>query len=144
MWDRYRDWMYTRETRLNARDTNRVVRPLEWGLDWTEGWPAVNGAGPQAHADPERYLAQLNERIVSSSDDFYAYQTPPDFRLENDFLLFTSPVRTPYAGNNLVRARWFPAGRRRALVVMPSGTPTPKATTRCAGSLTSWESPPCA
>jgi dienelactone hydrolase len=119
MGDRYRDWIYAWETRLNARDTNRVVRPLEWGLDWTEGWPGADGAGHRAHADPEAYLAQLNERIVSASDDFYSYQTPSDFRRENDFLLFTSPVRTPYPGNNLVRARWFPAERRRALVVMP-------------------------
>ena len=119
MWERYRDWMYAWETRLNARDTNRVVRPLEWGLEWTEGWPGVNGAGPEAQANPEAYLARLNERIVSASDEFYSYQTPSDFRLENDFLLFTSPVRTPYPVNNLVRARWFPGGRRRALVVMP-------------------------
>jgi hypothetical protein len=34
MWDRYRNWMYDWETRLNARDKNRVIRPLEWGLDW--------------------------------------------------------------------------------------------------------------
>jgi dienelactone hydrolase len=119
MWDRYRDWMYAWETRLNARDTNRVVRPLEWGLDWTKRWPGVNGAPEWALANPEMYLAQLSEQIVSSSDDFYAYRTPRNFRLEGDFLLFTSPVRTPYSVNNLARARWFPAGHRRALLVLP-------------------------
>jgi len=119
MWDRYRDWMHARETRLNARDTNRVVRPLEWGLDWTEHWPLVNGAREAARANLEAYLAQLNEAIVASSDDFYSYQTPSDFRREGEFLFFTSPVRTPYAVNNLVRARWFPCGHRRALVVLP-------------------------
>ena len=119
MWDRYRDWMHAWETRLNARDTNRVVRPLEWGLDWTERWPGVDGARPRARANPEAYLTQLNEAIVASSDDFYSYQTPSDFRQEGEFLSFTSPVHTPYAVNNLVRARWFPSGHRRALIVMP-------------------------
>ncbi len=111
--------MYAWENRLNARDTNRVVRPLDWGLDWAERWPGVNGTRERALANPEAYLAQLNEQIVSRSDDFYAYRTPRDFHLEGDFLLFTSPVRTPYSANNLARARWFPAGHRRALLVLP-------------------------
>jgi len=119
MWDRYRDWMYAWETRLNARDTNRVVRPLEWGLDWTEHWPTVNGTRESAQANPAAFFAQLNQQIVSHSDEFYSYRTPSDFRLESGFLLFTSPVRTPHAVNNLARARWFPSGRRRALIVMP-------------------------
>jgi dienelactone hydrolase len=119
MWDRYRDWMYAWETRLNARDTNRVVRPLEWGLDWTEHWPVVNGTREGAQANPASYFAQLNQQIVCRSDEFYSYRTPSDFRLQGDFLLFTSPVHTPHAINNLVRARWFPSGHRRALIVMP-------------------------
>ena len=110
MWDRYRDWIYAWETRLNARDTNRVVRPLDWGLDWTEHWPVMNGTREAAPADPAAHFAQLNQQIVSHSDDFYAYRTPSDFRLEGSSLLFTSPVLTPYAANNLVRARWFPSG----------------------------------
>jgi len=119
MWDRYRDWMYAWETRLNARDTNRVVRPFEWGLDWTDRWPVVNGTREAAPADPAAYLAELNRQIVSHSDEFYAYRTPSDFRVQGNFLVFTSAVHTPHPVNNLVRARWFPAGHRRALIVMP-------------------------
>ncbi|MFZ0961116.1 MAG: alpha/beta hydrolase family protein [Terriglobia bacterium] len=119
MWNRYRDWMYAWETRLNARDKNRVVRPLEWGLDWTEHWPVVNGTREASPVNPAAYVTQLNRQIVSRSDGFYAYRTPSDFRLQGGFLLFTSPVQTPYAVNNLARARWFPAGRRRALIVLP-------------------------
>jgi len=119
MWNRYQDWIHAWETRLNTRDTNRVVRPLEWGTDWTERWPGVNGFRRRSPADPQTYLAQLNQQIVATSDRFYSYETPSDFRLDGDFLLFTSPVHTPYAVNNLARARWFPAGRRRALIVLP-------------------------
>jgi hypothetical protein len=138
MWDRYRDWMYAWETRLNARDTNRVVRPLDWGLDWTERWPGVNGTRERALANPEAYLAQLNEQIVSRSDDFYAYRTP------RDFLLFTSPVRTPYSVNNLPGLAGFLLVIAGRCWCCRSGMPTPKATTRSAGSSTSWASRRCA
>ncbi len=30
----YAKWMYSWETALTTRDTNRIVRPLEWGFDW--------------------------------------------------------------------------------------------------------------
>src|SRR5437016_4336680 len=136
------------ETRLTERDTNRVVRPFEWGIEWTRTWPFVNGNYPHSAASYERYLHDLNETIVRHSHEFFSYDVPGDFRLERrkvelfatrsrpqdeaklkdkeaDFLRFTSPVRTPYAENNLMNARWFPAkekkGRRsqRAVVVLP-------------------------
>jgi len=92
----------------------------------------------------EKFLREYNRRIVQSSDEFYAYISPVDFRLERreiqvfstrevpdakleakvrgthaDFLRFTSPVRTPYPENNLVSARWHPASGRRAIVLLP-------------------------
>ena len=95
-------------------------------------------------ADSEKFLREYNRRIVASSDEFYSYSTPSDFRLERrevqvfstrevpdpkleekvrgthaDFLRFTSPVHTPYPENNLVNARWFPARGRRAVVLLP-------------------------
>jgi hypothetical protein len=42
----YEKWMRAWETRLTTRDTNRVVRPLEWGMEWARGWPLVNGDCP--------------------------------------------------------------------------------------------------
>jgi hypothetical protein len=32
----YAKWMYAWETALTTRDTNRIVRPLEWGFDWLQ------------------------------------------------------------------------------------------------------------
>jgi dienelactone hydrolase len=116
----YRQWMYDWETRLTERDTNRVVRPFEWGLEWIAGWPVVDGEWHGlAGAEAESFVHDLNRRIVSESDCFFAYDTPPDFRLERKCLRFTSPVETPYAENNLVTARWFPARGSRAVVVLP-------------------------
>jgi pimeloyl-ACP methyl ester carboxylesterase len=145
MTSRYAQWMYDWETRLTSVDNNRVVRPLEWGVEWARGWPCRNGFAPgHVPADPEKFLREYNQRIVAASDEFYSYATPSDFRLERrevqvcstreipdpkleekvrgthaDFLRFTSPVQTPYPENNLANARWFPSRGRRAVVLLP-------------------------
>jgi dienelactone hydrolase len=137
--------MYDWETRLTSVDNNRVVRPLEWGLDWVRNWPCRNGH-PAGYIpeDAEAYLREYNQRILAASDEFYSYDRPTDFRLERrevqvhstrevpdpaleekvrgkyaEFLRFTSPVRTPYPENDLVNGRWFPAKGRRAVVLLP-------------------------
>jgi dienelactone hydrolase len=146
---RYAKWMYGWETRLTSVDNNRVVRPLDWGLDWTHNWPGRNGGPPSGGSGAGsrallEYFSRFNDRIIRDSDNFYSYQKPADFRLERrevqvfstrevpdprleekvrgthaEFLRFTSPVETPFPENNLVNARWFPASGRRAVVVLP-------------------------
>ncbi|HUK48219.1 MAG TPA: alpha/beta hydrolase family protein [Terriglobales bacterium] len=141
----YARWMYNWETRLTSVDNNRVVRPLEWGIEWTRAWPCPNGfLSPQTDAESERYLCEYNRRAIASSDEFFSYTTPADFRLETrevqvfstreipdpvleakvrgthaEFLRFTSPVRTPYPENNLANARWFPSQGKSAVVLIP-------------------------
>ena len=142
---RYAQWMYDWEHRLTSVDNNRVVRPLEWGLEWLKDWPCRNGH-PAAYVpdDAEKFLRLYNQHIVDASDDFFSYDTPADFRLERrdvqvfstrqvpdpkleakvkgtqaDFLRFTSPVQTAFPENNNVNARWFPAPGRRAIVLLP-------------------------
>jgi hypothetical protein len=141
----YARWMYNWETRLTAVDNNRVVRPLDWGIEWTREWPCRNGFLPtQTPEERERYLREYNLRAVASSDEFFSYRTPSDFRLElrevqvfstreipdpklekkvhgtyGEFLRFTSPVSTPYPENNLANARWFPAKGKSAIVLLP-------------------------
>jgi hypothetical protein len=149
MRQRYQKWIEDWETRLTERDTNRVVRPFEWGLDWVHDWPGVNGNLPTRDAGDAaigQFVHDLNDKIVAHSDEFFGYRTPSDFRLERrelklyatgidkdernaafnpdgsktgQFLRFTSPVKTPHPANDLANARWFPARGRRAVVVMP-------------------------
>ena len=141
--------MYEWETRLTSVDNNRVVRPLDWGLEWTHAWPGGNGGPSQKDSghtsrDLLEYFSRFNDRIIRTSDDFYGYRKPTDFRLERrevqvfstrevpdprleekvrgthaDFLRFTSPVTTPFPENNLANARWFPAPGNRAVVLLP-------------------------
>ncbi len=90
----YQRWMNAWETRLTMRDTNRVVRPLDWGLDWVEGWPCVNGNLASAHQTPERFLRELNRELIAHSDEFYAYKPPSDFCLER------ATTAASYRGNS--------------------------------------------
>ena len=122
----YKQWIVSWETRLADRDTNRVVRPLDWGWEWSGDWPVASSCHPASDPERAKLLADLNDAIVAQSDIFYAYKTPSDFRLDGDCLLFTSPVRTPVPNNNRVRARWFPAGRRGAVVVLPQWNADPE------------------
>jgi dienelactone hydrolase len=137
------------ETALTTRDTNRIVRPLEWGFDWLtdfsdgrEAAVALNQAAEDEDAAPEgapqrlkpiskpefsstgnrvplnktvssaaavlapaeesgvadlgelARMTALNEEIVQRSDEFFAYATPTDFRLEERHpALFPTNVR---------------------------------------------------
>jgi len=142
---RYAQWMYEWEHRLTSVDNNRVVRPLEWGVEWAGDWACRNGCSPgHGVENPLRFFLDYNRRIVATSDEFYSYKSPKDFRLERreiqvfstrevpdpkleakvkgiygEFLRFTSPVKTPHPRNDLVNARWFPARGRRAVVLLP-------------------------
>ena len=117
---RYRNWMDAWETRLVQVTTNRVVRPFEWGVEWSSGWPNA-ARHPRDGHEPEAYLALLSTAAAEHSDEFYGYVPPKDFQLSGDTLQFTSPVLTPYPENNIVHAQWFPARNRnrKAVIVLP-------------------------
>lgn len=116
----YARWMMDWEARLCFSATNRVVRPFEWGLEWAANWPSAQTIHPNGQG-PEKYLGDCNQLAIQRSDEFYAYRTPTDFRLDAGLLRFTSPVNTPYANNNTVHAQWFPAAepKKRAVIVLP-------------------------
>ena len=147
----YRDKMFAWETALTTRDTNRIVRPLDWGADWLEDW----FAGDPATADLASMTA-LSRRIAAHGSEFFGYETPSDFRLEErypqlfptnvrpetlaqdadykrradagelasaPFLRFTSPVRTRYPENDQVNARWFPASAEQEETFRRLGKP---------------------
>ncbi len=133
----YRRWMHSWEERMTTRDTNRIVRPFDWGQEWTRDFPGASQfAWGETFEQQFEYFAQLNRHIVEHSDEFFSYQTPSDFRLEQrkvqvfftgsgiapedpdetgTYLRFTSPHPSPFPENNVFNARWFPPrqqGRR--------------------------------
>jgi hypothetical protein len=114
----YAKWMYAWETALTTRDTNRIVRPLEWGFDWLENFSPLAaesgcptpyperaegsgssdvGSTPQispATQDDYARMTAVNADIVARADEFFGYTTPTDFRLEARYpQLFPTNVR---------------------------------------------------
>ena len=78
----YADWMIRWETELTTRDTNRVVRPLEWGFDWLADFSPLAAASREDNADALKRMIAINHDIVARGEVFYGYTTPADFRLE--------------------------------------------------------------
>jgi hypothetical protein len=101
------------ERKLATRDTNRVVRPFEWGTDWL-----ARLEFPRCQAGS---LPRFVEEALQDSDRFYAYSPPREYSLKEGRLTFRSPVYSGYPENDTVHALWMPAAQdeRRALVVLP-------------------------
>lgn len=78
----YADWMIRWETELTTRDTNRVVRPLEWGFDWLADFSPLAAESREDSPDPLARMIAINDDIVARGEQFYGYTTPTDFRLE--------------------------------------------------------------
>jgi hypothetical protein len=109
----YSRWITGWEQRLAARDSNRVVRAFDWGLDWLDV--------PEANGNSRQVLAQFVSAALADSNSFFSYRTPLDYRLDANRLTFTSPLSTPYPENNVVHCAFFPANRDRgrAVLVLP-------------------------
>ena len=91
----YAKWMFSWETALTTRDTNRIVRPVEWGFDWlTDVSPLEQSSEVDSPPDDLARMIAINKDIVHHADDFYSYKTPTDFRLERRHpQLFPTNVR---------------------------------------------------
>jgi hypothetical protein len=116
----YARWIDDWERRLATRDSNRVVRPFEWGLEWLDGMGRFS-CSPAANGDAPERLERFAAAALGDSAAFFAYSPVSDYRLRGSHLTFTSPVLSPCPENNTVHADWFPAkaDRGRALVVLP-------------------------
>ncbi|HEY6045776.1 MAG TPA: hypothetical protein VIU65_04185 [Pyrinomonadaceae bacterium] len=115
--------MRAREIAHTKRDTNRVVRPFAWGLEFITGH--VNGN------DPRAVLARHSKQAMAASEQFYELPEIPDYKLEDQMLTWTSAVKTPSPENNVARARLFTPRRERknkpraAILVLPQWNAQP-------------------
>lgn len=104
------------ERRLASVDTNRIIRPFEWGLDWLQ---------LSETDDPLNAVRAFARDAVAESESFYALDPTDDYDLDGDILRVPSALETPWDVNNTVVARIFhpekqDAGRpRRAVLVLP-------------------------
>jgi hypothetical protein len=101
-----------------TRDNNRKVWPFEWGLEHI--------GGRADEPDPRAWLARYAAEASAGSDDWYAAAPADDYRLGNGHLTFTSAVRSPWAENNTVHGRFFPAKTTGpAVIVLPNWNAQP-------------------
>lgn len=115
------------ERRLAAATTNRIVRPFEWGLDWTPGVSVGTDA-------PAAALNAWVSEVMTDTDAFFTPAPTRDYTLGppaadgERLLTFPSALATPHPENNIVYARLFAPklvpgatapDRRAAVLVMP-------------------------
>ena len=119
--------MHAREVSHARRDTNRIVRPFEWGAEFIR--EHVNGD------DPRHIFRQHTADVMRRSEEFYRLPPVADYGLAGEHLTWTSAVHTPSVENNTVHARFFPAppggkgarGKKRpAVVVLPQWNAQPQ------------------
>jgi hypothetical protein len=94
--------MFAWETALTTRDTNRIVRPVEWGFEWLEDFARPRGLmldpaiarDPAAVSGHENALLAINQAALRDRESFYGYNQPTDYSLEERHpLLFPTNVR---------------------------------------------------
>jgi hypothetical protein len=132
----YGRWIEKWENQLCFRATDRVVRPFDYGIEWSRNWPTSAGIEPDSFDSPAKYIKELNRLAVADSETFFGYQPPTDFRMEGEWLHFTSPVKTQFPENNTAKALWFPAEKHqgRAVVLLPHwNSRLPQQNALCAG-----------
>jgi hypothetical protein len=108
------------ERKLATRDSNRVIRPFEWGAEWLDALGFRSGPA-KLNGDARARFAEFAAEALKDSDRFYSYEKVRAYSLKDGELTFPSPVSSGYKENDLVHARWFPAAEDcgRALVVLP-------------------------
>ncbi len=116
-------FIHKREIWYAERDTNRRVRPFEWGASFIK----EHAKGGDENHSPRRIFLEHAQGVLHQSEDFYELrQEIADYHLADDLLTWTSAVQTPSPENNTARARFFRASQarhkdeqRRAVLILP-------------------------
>jgi dienelactone hydrolase len=108
--------MHRRERRFAQRDTNRLVRPYEWGREFVERVSITT--------DDRLFFRRHTHAVMQKSDEFYDLPPVNDYYENHRTLTWTSAVETPTPNNNIARAYYFPAPfkkgqRRKAVLILP-------------------------
>jgi hypothetical protein len=103
---------YSWEHKLSRRDTNRIVRPFEWGLDFITDTPP--------EGDPKAFLTEFARNAIVEGDRYHDYKPVLDYALDGQHLTFSSPLPSRYLKNNTVHGMFFPKDSRgRVVLVLP-------------------------
>ena len=97
---------------MSSVDTNRRVRPFEWGAEFLDPVP-----GEAERETVERYVAAA----IADSEAYYAAPRLGAHEFDGEWLTFPSLLRTRWETNNTVVARYIPSPKptKRAVIVLP-------------------------
>lgn len=102
------------ERRLASVDTDRVVRPFEWGLDWL--------GLPESDAPLDSIRAWAAAALADSPAFFHA-DALDAYDRQDDVIRFASAMTTPYPGANTVVARVLHTRNRKSGARARRGSP---------------------
>lgn len=107
-------YIHRREIALSSVDTNRRVRPFEWGSEFVDVDPI---AGESERETIERAVAHA----LADSETYFAAPPLEDAEFDGEWVRFPSAIRTRWERNNTVVARYIPAASptKRAVIVLP-------------------------
>lgn len=97
---------------MSSVDTNRRVRPFEWGAEFLDPRP-----GEAERETVERYV----DAALADSEAYFAAPPLGAHEFDGEWLRFPSALRTRWEPNNTVVARYIPAAKpsKRAVIVLP-------------------------
>lgn len=105
--------IHRREIALSTVDTNRRVRPFEWGAEFLD-------IDPRPGETEKETVLRYVDRAVADSEAYFAAPPLAEFAFDGERLSFPSAIKTRWDVNNRVHARYYPApGSKRAVLVMP-------------------------
>ena len=107
-------YMHNRERHFAMLDDDRVVHPFDWGVEFID--PHANGV------EPRQFFREYSARTLANSDAFFSSPEISDLKFQisdhGHSLTWTSGVETSSQENNLVRARYFDSGSKKAAVIV--------------------------
>ncbi len=106
----FKAYIEQRERFLHGRDDNRTSLPFDWGTEHL---------GIDTNGNAKAALRNYVSHAIGDSSAFYSCDATRDYQLDGEILRFSSAIETPYPENNTVWGRFFDAGKKLAVVVLP-------------------------
>lgn len=113
-------YMHNRERYFIGQDSNRVVRPFEWGTEFVP--KEFNGENPR------QFFADYSSDSIAQSDKIFELPTNIAFDVRGTDLTWQSAIVSDSPENNVVRGKFFPyeKNKKSAVVILPHWNAKPE------------------
>jgi len=97
------------ERKLSRVDTNRMLLPFEWGLEFLDRDLRQSDSDAGSARDT---LFRFNDSVLADSDSFFSAAPIREYSFDGHWVSFASSVQSPYPENNTAYGRYFPVAKR--------------------------------